>query len=403
MTEMAVQRDPDDRFEAVNPAYPRSWWIVAYSTDVRAERVIPARILERDLIIWRDEHGAVHCMNAHCPHLGVNIGMGGDVCGGRVRCPFHGWEFDETGLLRGKPGPDPLRRNLRITTYRVIERYGAIFLWNGAGAPDIEFPDILGQAGIDDDDIVFCHHRWQLPFPAKLFAENVADGMHLAVAHDTGGWGETKIGEQTETMARFDHVFHDTRPWWSWTNLRRRAKKRELTNMIAAATSNFSISTFGATIQAIEFSDRSESYGRAIFCWTPVEVDSHCFFEMAIVPRIRVPLVSGALHRVVDAAIEWANWTVLRQDISLMMGRHEGVKPPYSANDRGLVAYRRLWDSRIDSDRPLDGDNVRHYGTRAGISQPRVGAAERDSAEHVSNDAVAAPGPRRIQQTETVL
>ncbi len=41
-------------------------------------------------------------MDAFCPHLGTNLGVGGkvvDVCGQDcIRCPFHGWTF------RGKDG-----------------------------------------------------------------------------------------------------------------------------------------------------------------------------------------------------------------------------------------------------------------------------------------------------------
>ena len=46
-------------------------------------------------------------MDAHCPHLGAHLAVGGRVEGECLRCPFHGWKFDgESGDVRR----DPLRR-----------------------------------------------------------------------------------------------------------------------------------------------------------------------------------------------------------------------------------------------------------------------------------------------------
>ena len=67
-------------------------------------------------------------MDAYCPHLGANLGVGGHVRGNCIECPFHGWQFDgETGkcmkipyaakvsLFREKCGCTSLvRTNLRL-------------------------------------------------------------------------------------------------------------------------------------------------------------------------------------------------------------------------------------------------------------------------------------------------
>ena len=40
----------------------------------------------------------VSIVDAYCPHLGANLGVGGRVQGNCIECPFHGWQFDgETG------------------------------------------------------------------------------------------------------------------------------------------------------------------------------------------------------------------------------------------------------------------------------------------------------------------
>jgi hypothetical protein len=55
------------------------------------------------------------------------------------------------------------------------------------------------------------------------------------------------------------------------------------------------------------------------------------------------------------------------------MHRAEQPNPAYHVRDRGLVTFRRFWDSRITSDGPLAGDNLRSNGARAGIRVKKDG------------------------------
>ena len=36
-------------------------------------------------------------MDAYCEHLGAHLGYGGTVVEERIRCPFHGWEWNDKG------------------------------------------------------------------------------------------------------------------------------------------------------------------------------------------------------------------------------------------------------------------------------------------------------------------
>ncbi len=48
--------------------------------------------------------GQVSIVDAYCPHLGANLGVGGRVIGNCIECPFHGWQFDgETGKCTSIP------------------------------------------------------------------------------------------------------------------------------------------------------------------------------------------------------------------------------------------------------------------------------------------------------------
>ncbi len=191
--------------EMVNPQYPTSWWIVGHSREVAQGEVVPLRVLERDLVVWRDSDAKLHCQDAQCPHLGAHLGFGGHITGDCVVCPFHGYAFDGSGLLAGRPGdPGHAPARLRLRTHRVVERFGCIFLWNGFDPPDHKVSEVIDneimrQAGrmVSDDEFTPISMAFLLPVPAKSFVENLPDGVHFARVHFTAEWGEVRITEES--------------------------------------------------------------------------------------------------------------------------------------------------------------------------------------------------------------
>ncbi len=354
-------------YAALNAAYPRSWWNIAWSGDVKPGRVIPHKILERDIVLWREDNGTLHCQAAHCPHLGSHLGYGGEVMGDTVKCPFHGWRYAGDGLLAAQPGQDKLREGICLPTYRVVERYGTIFLWNGAGEPDFEFPDILAEAGFDPEDVTFAHHRWHLPFPAKWFGENLCDGMHFAVAHDTAEWGDTIIESESPTVMRMRNAIYNRRPWLGVENLKRRFQRGEMVNLLTPVTNDILSTCWGASLHLVRFADRPGILGNIIASWTPIDAHSHYVLDITLVPRMRVPVVGPLAEKAIGFAAGMGNWSTAIQDCGLMMHRAEPPNPAYHVRDRGLIGFRRFWDSRIVSEGQLAGDNLRSNGLRAGI------------------------------------
>ena len=63
------------------PAYPNGWFRMAYSAELAVGEVAPLHFLGRDLVLFRDEEGEAHVLDAFCPHLGAHLGIGGRVEG----------------------------------------------------------------------------------------------------------------------------------------------------------------------------------------------------------------------------------------------------------------------------------------------------------------------------------
>jgi phenylpropionate dioxygenase-like ring-hydroxylating dioxygenase large terminal subunit len=122
-----------------DPVLLNEWHVVGYADDFAAGTIYPARLLERDLIVWRDASGQVHVWEDLCIHRGARLSKGW-IKNDHVVCPYHGWEYDCSGKCTRMPAaPDepPMKKALAFP-YRAEERYG--FVWVCLGEPSGDIP-----------------------------------------------------------------------------------------------------------------------------------------------------------------------------------------------------------------------------------------------------------------------
>lgn len=147
----------------------------------------------KKLAFWRDGDGMVHCISDVCCHRGASISHGEYLPNGRVRCPFHGFEYDGEGRVRlipanGKVAPVP--PNFRVKSYRVAEVADFIWVWYGEDAPNYEpsfFDDI-------DDSLTYAEfwEVWNVHYSRAI--ENQLDPVHLPFVHrNTIGRGNRTV------------------------------------------------------------------------------------------------------------------------------------------------------------------------------------------------------------------
>ncbi len=111
--------------------YPDGWAAVAFGSDLGAGKVIRARFMDEDVVLFRTRGGAAQAVTPYCPHLGAHLGYGGRVVGERLVCPFHGFAFDRTGVCVATGyGKRPPRA--RLGTWETTETNGLVFVWYSA-------------------------------------------------------------------------------------------------------------------------------------------------------------------------------------------------------------------------------------------------------------------------------
>ncbi|MEZ5267262.1 MAG: Rieske (2Fe-2S) protein [Microthrixaceae bacterium] len=109
------------------------WYAIQHGSKVTAEPS-KLRVMGQDLVLWRNESGEPVVQSDICVHRGgslaggwVERGANGHSC---VVCPYHGWEYDDSGACVKIPAAGPEAKipgKARTDTYPSLERYG--FVW----------------------------------------------------------------------------------------------------------------------------------------------------------------------------------------------------------------------------------------------------------------------------------
>lgn len=173
--------------ETVRPAerFVRNVWYAAmWSTDLAVGALVPRTIVEEPLVFFRRVDGAAVAIGDLCPHRFAPLHRGALLPGDRVRCGYHGLEFDATGRCAHNPhGAGKIPAGAAVFAYPVIERHAIVWVWMGDRTPDPErIPDFSILDGVPD---ALVGRRLTLTFEAnyQLIADNLLDLSHASFLH----------------------------------------------------------------------------------------------------------------------------------------------------------------------------------------------------------------------------
>jgi phenylpropionate dioxygenase-like ring-hydroxylating dioxygenase large terminal subunit len=167
------------------PAYPNGWFRLAYGSDLDVGEVKPLEYFGRSLVLFRGEDGQATVMDAHCPHLGAHLGVGGSVEGSAIRCPFHAWLWDRDGSCTEIPYAKRIPPAAKIRTWPVAERDGLILVFHHqeGEAPGYEIPELPQLESEEWCDPIVRH--WTVRARWLDMNENCVDQAHFRYVHGT--------------------------------------------------------------------------------------------------------------------------------------------------------------------------------------------------------------------------
>ena len=126
--------------------YFRRFWIpVALSEELPGPDCVPIKlkIMNEDLIAFRDTESRVGLVDAFCPHRGAPMFFARNEESG-LRCVYHGWKYNVEGVcvdLPNTPEGESFRNKIRITNYPCQEAGGMVFAYMGPPERRPPFPE----------------------------------------------------------------------------------------------------------------------------------------------------------------------------------------------------------------------------------------------------------------------
>jgi phenylpropionate dioxygenase-like ring-hydroxylating dioxygenase large terminal subunit len=161
----------------------REYWYIACASSRLDSQPRAVRILDQDIVVYRDTEGRAHALLDRCCHRGVKLSAGKVTEDGLIACAYHGWRFDGTGRCVHVPSllnETDVPKGFATPAFRCAEQDGYIWVWMGEGEPQPAAPDPIPE---------FADHGWHqgvadYACPGLMVMENQFDIAHPAFTHE---------------------------------------------------------------------------------------------------------------------------------------------------------------------------------------------------------------------------
>ncbi|MCT4608538.1 MAG: aromatic ring-hydroxylating dioxygenase subunit alpha [Pelagimonas sp.] len=165
--------------------YIRDCWYVAGRSEDFGRELSAVRMLEEEIVIYRDTKGQAVALEDACPHRKLPLSRG-TIEGDNVVCGYHGLTFDCSGECVIAPTQlDNPPRRAAVHSYAAEDRWGFLWLW--MGDPDKADPaKIIDIPNFDNPTWgktakgameMACHYLY--------ITDNLLDPSHVAWVHLT--------------------------------------------------------------------------------------------------------------------------------------------------------------------------------------------------------------------------
>ena len=353
-----------------------AWYVAAWSGELSVEAPMRRVLLGEPVALFRDNDGRPVALADQCPHRFAPLSRG-RVRDGAIECPYHGLAFDGTGRCVHNPhGDGRIPEAARVTSYPLMERYGAVWIWMGEPqhAADTPLPD-FGYLDPTENETSVGYLLTRAHY--QLSVDNLLDLSHFQFLHpDTLGTpsitaGSMNFDDDGETVwaRRATHGEHlrdavalpfgvpKGVPVDRWMDVRWNAPA--LMSIEVGATISGLPREFGLT----SFSGH--------FLTPETEASTHYFFGFGL------PKALGARAReVVEYAVEMLMGPFRDEDLPMLEAQQQalGEREFWSARplvlpiDGGAVRARRIMERKLEAERALGAENAcrESAGTEAG-------------------------------------
>ncbi|NER83260.1 MAG: aromatic ring-hydroxylating dioxygenase subunit alpha [Leptolyngbya sp. SIO1D8] len=165
-----------------HPVFERFWYPII-PMDLLGETPQAFTLLGQQIVLWLTEAGSPAAIRDRCCHRTAQLSLG-HIEKGRLCCPYHGWQFNETGACVRVPQlkeGDIIPDCYKVEAYHCQEKYG--YAWVCVGDPLADIPNIPEAASPDYRVIQEFYEPWRCA--GLRVMENEMDLAHPTFVHTT--------------------------------------------------------------------------------------------------------------------------------------------------------------------------------------------------------------------------
>lgn len=161
-----------------------TWYVAVWSQDLKPGALVARTLLGEPVVVVRRADGSTAALRDICPHRFAPLSMGTLIPGDRIRCAYHGLEYEtESGRCVRNPQRGVVPR-IATPRYPTVERHGIVWIW--MGNPQRADPSLIADFSILDADPANRTRLDYLKMNANylLIADNLHDLSHTSFLHE---------------------------------------------------------------------------------------------------------------------------------------------------------------------------------------------------------------------------
>jgi phenylpropionate dioxygenase-like ring-hydroxylating dioxygenase large terminal subunit len=162
-----------------------AWYVALWANELPTGKLVAQTILNEPVLLYRKEDGKPAAIFGRCSHRFAPLAMGKLLPGDRVRCAYHGLEFDASGACVKNPhGNCAIPAASHLRSFPVAERHNMIWIWMGQQpADESKIPD-YGCLDVSPPEHVTDTSYLKIAAHYELIVDNLLDLSHTAYVHE---------------------------------------------------------------------------------------------------------------------------------------------------------------------------------------------------------------------------
>lgn len=300
---------------------PFGWFAVALSNDIANGQVRTMHYFDTEFVVWRGGDGVLRAVDPFCPHLGAHLGIGSDVAGNDLRCPYHHWRFNGEGGVTRIPYSDTISPSMKrscLKTWPIEEVDGVVFVWYHPNRIAPKWDVARVPACPDGGEWVLAgEYDWVVNIHCREIPENGQDYAHFGAVHGVPGPPATEF--------RID----------GW--VRRNTVTAEMNTPKGLMTGKIDVTATGPGQSMTEFIDVTHVVMNQQV--TPITSgQTHVRWQLYHIPGLSDGKLRVTQARMRDLVKQ------INQDIPIWNNKKSEARPLLVKGDGPILAYREQYD-----------------------------------------------------------